>query len=158
MDAIARRDYAPLSARLRTGIDQAEERQWWEDRWSKWVEQRGRYLGADLAGTIMMESSPRFRVEPEDRLRSLAIVRFERGSALMGFVHDPDGRIYIDWMQAQAVRNIFLAPQENGSFLAFSPVTSRTVQVSFGNAGTSQTMRIDNGQEKPLAIRTRPSH
>ena len=157
MDAIARRDYAPLLARLRTGVDQAEERQWWEDRWSKWVEQRGRYLGAEFAGTIMMESSPRFPVEPRDRLRSLAIVRFERGSALMGFVHDPDGRIYIDWMQAHAMRNILLAPQENGSFLTYSPLTRRTVQVSFEAEGTSQTMRIDNGQENALAIRTQPS-
>jgi hypothetical protein len=72
----------------------------------------------------------------------------------MGFVHDPDGRIYIDWMQRDAMRNIFLAPQENGSFLAFSPVTRRTVQVSFDADGTGRTMRIDNGQENALAIRT----
>jgi CubicO group peptidase (beta-lactamase class C family) len=152
MDAIARRDYGPLLSRLRTGVDQAEERQWWEDRWPRWISERGRYLGTQLAGTIVMESSPRFPVDPGDRLRTLAIVRFERGSALMGFVHDPDGRIYIDWMQASAMRNIFLAPQEDGGFLAYSPITRRTVEVRFETERNSRTMRIGQGGETARAV------
>jgi hypothetical protein len=152
MDAIARRDYGPLLTRLRAGVDQAEERQWWEERWPRWIRERGRYLGTDFAGTVRMDTSARYPIQPQDRLRSLAIVRFERGSALMGFVHDPDGRIYIDWMQAYAMRNIFLAPQENGGFLAYHPITKRTVEVTFTRQGTSRSMRIANGQETTTAV------
>lgn len=153
MDGIAAGDYRPLLSRLRKGVDPGEERQFWQERWPQWTAQHGRYLGAELAGTVEVGTGGPVRVAPEDRLRSLALVRFARGSMLLGFVHDPEGSIYIDWMPQHMMRDIFLAPQEDGRFLAYSPNTRRTVEAAFQRTPAGQSLLIDNGQNTARAIR-----
>lgn len=153
IDGIAKGDYRPLLTKLRKGVDQEEERRWWAARWPRWSRDWGAYIGTELAGTVELGGTGAIRVEPEDRLRSLALVRFERGSMLMGFVHDAQGTIYVDWMPHHMMRHIFLAPQDDGSFLAFSPNTKRTARVRFDeNGGGTQSLIIDNGQETARAI------
>jgi CubicO group peptidase (beta-lactamase class C family) len=152
MNGIARRDYAPLLARLRRNVDRDEEVAWWEKRWPDWIAEKGRYLGTDLAGTVSM---PEGSGEPEDRLRSLALARFERGTIAFGFVHDPDGRIYIDWMPQYFDRHIFLAPQEGGGFVSYRPATKRIIRVRFeeGGPNESRVLIVDNGEERARARR-----
>jgi CubicO group peptidase (beta-lactamase class C family) len=133
-DSIDRRDYAPLLSRLQTGVSPDEERQWWDERWPEWTRTLGRYLGTDFAGTIELEAN-----QP----RSLALVRFERGVRAFGIIHSPDGRIYLDWMPQHLMRQVFLVPQEDGSFLAWAPNTDRRIIVTFDGGN----MVIDNGQE-----------
>jgi CubicO group peptidase (beta-lactamase class C family) len=151
MNGIARRDYAPLLARLRATVDKDEEVAWWEKRWPEWIGEKGRYLGTDLAGTVSM---PEGTGQPEDRLRSLALARFERGTIALGFVHDPDGSIYIDWMPQYFDRHIFLAPQEGGGFVSYRPISKRTIRVRFegGGPGERAALVVDNGEE---AVRAR---
>jgi CubicO group peptidase (beta-lactamase class C family) len=153
MDAIARRDYRPLFQRLRSGVDREEERRFWEDRWPQWTRDFGAYLGTELAGTVEAGNTDTIRVGSENRLRSLALVRFARGSVLVGFVHDPEGTIYVDWMPQFMMRDIFLAPQEDGSLLSYSPITRRTARASFQRGPGGQSLLIDNGQEAARAIR-----
>jgi hypothetical protein len=152
MNGVARRDYAPLLAALRTSVNQEEEVAWWEERWPAWIAEKGRYLGTDLAGTV---STPEGTGAPEDRLRSLALARFERGTIAFGFVHDPDGRIYVDWMPQYFDRHIFLAPQEDGSFLSYRPASKRTIRVRFetGEPDGSRVLIVENGEELVRARR-----
>lgn len=153
MDGIAMRDYRPLLQRLRKGVDHEEERRFWEDNWPRWTRDVGRYLQTELAGTVELGSADSIRVEPEDRLRSLALARFSRGSVLMGFVHDSEGTIYVDWMPQLMMRDIFLAPQEDGSFLSYSPNTKHTVRLVLHRGPAGQSLLIDNGRETTRAIR-----
>ncbi|HEX8482021.1 MAG TPA: serine hydrolase domain-containing protein [Allosphingosinicella sp.] len=152
MNGIARRDYAPLLARLRSGTATDEEIEWWRKRWPEWVAEKGRYLGIELAGTV---SLPAGTGRPEDRLRSLGLARFERGTIVFGFVHDPDGRIYIDWMPQYFDRRIFLAPQADGGFLSYRPFSKRTISVRFDGDGKAggRSLTVDNGQEVARARR-----
>jgi hypothetical protein len=152
MNGIAHRDYAPLLARLRPTVDRDEEVAWWEKRWPEWIADKGRYLGTDLAGTVLM---PERAAEPEDRLRSLGLARFERGTIALGFVHDPDGSIYIDWMPQYFDRHIFLAPQEGGDFVSYRLISKRTIRVRFeeSESNGSRTMIVDNGEELARARR-----
>jgi CubicO group peptidase (beta-lactamase class C family) len=153
MDGIARRDYRPLFERLRKGVDHEEERRFWEDSWPRWTRDFGDYAGTELAGTVELGSEDRIRVQPENRLRSLALVRFARGSVLMGFVHDSEGTVYVDWMPQFMMRDIFLAPQEDGSFLSYSPNADRTVRLVFDKNPAGQSLLIENTQETARAIR-----
>lgn len=154
MDGIARGDYRALLRRLRKGVDQDEERRWWATQWPKWSLDWGPYLGTRLVGTVEIGGTGPIQVEPEDRLRSLAVVRFERASILMGFVYDAKGTIYVDWMPHHMMRDIFLAPQDDGSFLTFNPGTKRTARVRFETSGAPHALTIDNGQETARAIRS----
>lgn len=142
MDGISRGDFAPLLTRLRPGIDPAEERRWWQERWPQWTARWGRYLGADLAGTV----------QTGDDLRSLALLRFTGGTVAVGLIHSPDGRIYVDWMQQQLVRHHFLAPQEDGSFLAYNVGTRRGVRVRFAEGARPGQLVIQNDQEEARAV------
>jgi CubicO group peptidase (beta-lactamase class C family) len=152
MNGIARGDYAPLLGRLRVDVNRGEEVAWWEKRWPAWVAEKGRYLGTELVGTV---SLPEAVGQPEDRLRSLALARFERGTIVFGFVHDPEGRIYIDWMPQYFDRHIFLAPQEDGGFLNYRPTSKRTIRVRFElkSEKQAQVLVVENGQEVVRARR-----
>lgn len=152
MNGIARGDHGPLLDRLRKSVDKAGEAGWWKQRWPEWIREKGRYLGTDLAGTVLM---PEGTGPAEDRLRSLALARFERGTIALGFVHDPDGRIFIDWMPQYFDRHIFLAPQEDGSFLAYRPVSKRRLTVRFETSDRdgAQILLVDNGQMQAPARR-----
>lgn len=153
MDGIARRDYRPLLRRLRKGVDHDEERRFWNESWSQWTRDFGDYVRTELAGTVELGSEDSIVAAPENRLRSLALVRFSGGSVLVGFVHDAEGTIYVDWMPQFMMRDIFLAPQEDDSFLSYSPITKRTARVFFQTDAADQSLRIDNGQETARAIR-----
>jgi CubicO group peptidase (beta-lactamase class C family) len=153
MDGIARRDYRPLFQRLRKGVDHDEERRFWEENWPRWTRDFGEYLGTELAGTVELGSADSIRVEPEDRLRSLALARFSRGSVLLGFVHGPEGTTYVDWMPQHMMRDILIAPQEAGSFLSYSPNTKRHARLVFQRNQAGSSLLIENGQETAQAIR-----
>jgi CubicO group peptidase (beta-lactamase class C family) len=154
MAGIARRDYAPLLARLRTSVNRSEEVAWWEKRWPEWVAEKGRYLNTGLAGTV---SLPEGTGPPEDRLRSIALARFERGTIAFGFVHDANGDIYIDWMPQYFDRHIFLAPQADGSFLVYRPISKRMIRVHFeADPNLGRTLVVNTGQEIVRAKRKYP--
>lgn len=152
MAGIAKGDYRPLTARLRKGVDQADEKKWWDRNWPEWTARLGAYRGADLVGTAELPMTGPTPVAAEDRLQTLALLRFNRGTILVGFAHDPASGIYVDWMPHRMMRDIFLAPQSDGSFLAYSPSTKRTVRVEFGQTDTGRSLLIDNGQERVRAV------
>jgi hypothetical protein len=156
MNGIARREYAPLLARLRRDVKPEDEVQWWNDNWPEWEAKHGAYLGADLVGTVEITGSPSNPVDDNDRLRSLVLLRFTRGTVLLGFVHDPDERIYVDWMPQHVMRDVFLAPQLDGSFLTYSPNTGRSVRVRFQSDGGAQSMVVENEKETVTAVRSAP--
>ncbi len=152
MAGISNRDYGPLMAQLRKSADQAEEKKWWDQNWPEWTARLGSFRGADLVGTAELSTTGPTPVAAEDCLQSLALLRFDRGTVLVGFAHDPDGRIYVDWMPHRMMRDIFLAPQEDGSFLAYSPSTKRTVRGEFSRTEAGRSLLIDNGQERVRAV------
>jgi CubicO group peptidase (beta-lactamase class C family) len=155
MEGISKGDYAPLFARVRAGTDLKEEKAWWDSNWPQWTAANGRYLGLDMVGTVSLPEDS--GAAAPDRLRTLALLRFERGVVAVGFVHDPGGRVYVDWMPQYLDRRIYLAPQAGGGFMTYSIASKRTVRVRFepqaGRPG--QAVSIDNAQEQARAERVR---
>lgn len=73
----------------------------------------------------------------------------------MGSIHYPGGRFYIDRMTPFLFRDLFLAPQQGGSFLSYAPQTQRTVKVWFRDGKSGPVMMIESGTEIVTAKRIR---
>jgi CubicO group peptidase (beta-lactamase class C family) len=143
LDALARGDDGPLLARLPPEVPVEEERAFWKVHWPRWLSELGEYRGADVIETIRLD----------DKLRTLALIRFSRASTVVGFVHSADGRCYVDTMHRRFLPEVTLAPQGGGTFLSYHPGTGRTTQAVFSGPTPSsgpaaRVLTVVNGAER----------
>ncbi len=127
-------NYELLLERLPADLPAPAEVQFWRDYWPRSLARLGPFVAAEVIDTVLVDGVP----------RTIARLRFSRGSTIVAMVHSAGGKLFIDVIPRAYYPETYLAPVGERRFQAYYPTTKRAIRVSAN--GTELIVGTDEGQ------------
>ncbi len=147
ISAFAGKNFEPLKEILRKETPFAEEKEYWEGAFDKWQQQHGKFQSVEVIGSQKRDTS----------IDTYVLIRFERGTRLIRFEQNPEGKFFIQAGPPQILPDLYrLVPLSANEFTTYNLRLSSGASIHFqaaedrvsgltikGESGDTQAKRVN---------------